>query len=354
MFNLCRVTRVVVVSVAIGLSCDAHRCWGDEEAGKRPAAEAQFELPGDVVGLLAFVKDIHSYDPNVPEELVALERQRQRKLSYRQVEEALERLHQLATPGERQLPGFADAMGLRLVFRTIVFSDGARAGTPEERTKLIDEIAESLASSPRPPRDSIAAARKVVSALERIEPKQAIDVGGKYGQILSQSSDAKAVAAGARMAGVARRLTLVGKPLELSGTRLDGTPFDWSEYRGKVVLVDVWATWCGPCLRARPHVEKCYQRFHDQGFEVVAISVDEDRVALEKYLAEKPTPWVNLHDGGYWRNSFANHYGLAGLPTMILVDREGKVISIDAHPPRLEELLVECFATDGETASPGQ
>jgi hypothetical protein len=77
-------------------------------------------------------------------------------------------------------------------------------------------------------------------------------------------------------------------------------------------------------------------------------SVDEDRAALDKFLYQKPHPWANLYDGTFQSSPFAIRYGLPGIPTMILVDLEGKVISIDAHPLVLEKLLADRFAADAK------
>lgn len=147
------------------------------------------------------------------------------------------------------------------------------------------------------------------------------------------------------MAGAARRLSLVGKPLELSGTKLDGAKFDIQDLKGKVVLVDFWATWCGPCLAEYPNIKKAHEKYQAQGFEVVGVSIDEDREALETYVKEKNLPWITLHEkdaGG--RNPATNHYGILGIPAMFLVDREGKVVSIRARGEELNRLLETQFA----------
>lgn len=139
---------------------------------------------------------------------------------------------------------------------------------------------------------------------------------------------------------------LVGKPLEIDGATIDGLDFDWQAYRGRVVLVDFWATWCGPCVREVPNIKQVYDQYHDQGFEVVGISMDRDRKALEKFLAEHNIPWVTLFEGPDQPNPVAQRYGVHAIPLPILVDREGNVVSTTARGEALGQLVGELLGTE--------
>jgi len=128
------------------------------------------------------------------------------------------------------------------------------------------------------------------------------------------------------------------KPLELSFTAVDGSKVDLADLRGKVVLVDFWATWCPPCVEEIPGVVEVYEKFKDQGFEIVGISLDQDKGALEKFTAENKMTWPQFFDGKGWDNELAKRFEIQSVPTMWLLDREGKLA--DPNPrERLEKAI---------------
>ena len=135
-----------------------------------------------------------------------------------------------------------------------------------------------------------------------------------------------------------RRLNLVGNELELTGTYRDGSQFRWEPLKGKVVLVDFWATWCKPCVGEMPSLLAHYEKYHDKGFEIVGVSLDQDREALEQFLQQNDIPWKQILDPA---NPALEKYGIRSFPTVILIGRDGRVTSINARGEELEKLLAE-------------
>ena len=172
-------------------------------------------------------------------------------------------------------------------------------------------------------------------------------------EILKASKDDRRQAYATRLEGKIRFAELKGNELKMEGLFLDGTEVDWSSYRGKVVLVDFWATWCPPCRAEYPNVLKLYKRYHDAGFDVLGYSLDSDLDALEEYVKEEKTPWKTVarklsmeakekEDGKEYLN-ITEYYGINAIPTMILVDKDGKVINLEARGKRLADALAEIF-----------
>ncbi|MDX1951158.1 MAG: TlpA disulfide reductase family protein [Verrucomicrobiota bacterium] len=136
----------------------------------------------------------------------------------------------------------------------------------------------------------------------------------------------------------------LGKPLTMAFTAVDGTAVDMAKMKGKVVLIDFWATWCGPCVAELPKVKKAYAELHRKGFEIIGISLDEDKAALLKFIKSEQMPWAQFFDGNGWKNSIAQEYGIHSIPAMWLVDKQGVVRDINARDDlvgKVQKLLAE-------------
>ena len=129
---------------------------------------------------------------------------------------------------------------------------------------------------------------------------------------------------------------------ELAFPDPDGKIRKLSDLRGKVVLIDFWASWCGPCRRESPNVRNVYQKYHDQGFEVFSVSLDRDGNSWKKAIKDDQLVWPNhVSDLKYWSSEAAAIYGVRSIPAMFLLDREGRIVAKDLRGAALENAVRE-------------
>jgi thiol-disulfide isomerase/thioredoxin len=129
-----------------------------------------------------------------------------------------------------------------------------------------------------------------------------------------------------------------------SETNLNGSPLSIANYKSKVVLVDFWATWCVPCRMELPYVLKTYEKYHDKGFEIIGVSLDDDRAALEKFIKENKMPWPQFFDGNGPHNALAVKYGIEAIPATFLLDGNGKIIGKDLRGEELQTAVANAVA----------
>jgi thiol-disulfide isomerase/thioredoxin len=125
----------------------------------------------------------------------------------------------------------------------------------------------------------------------------------------------------------------VGKPLAIKFTAVDGREVDLAKLKGKVVLVDFWATWCGPCVAEIPHVKEAFEKYHDKGFEIVGISFDRegDKEKLIKFTKDKGMTWPQYFDGKFWENEYGQQFNIHSIPAMWLVGKDGNLADVNAR-----------------------
>jgi thiol-disulfide isomerase/thioredoxin len=155
--------------------------------------------------------------------------------------------------------------------------------------------------------------------------KKILELGQKYA-----NEDGKK-----RLDGIIRSNNILGTKPQIKFKAVDGSEVDLSKMKGKVVLIDFWATWCGPCIMELPNVLDVYKKYHSRGFEIIGISFDTDIESLKKVIKERGVSWPQYFDGKAWDNDFGAYFGIQGIPTMWLVDKEGKVADTESRGTEL-------------------
>ncbi len=163
------------------------------------------------------------------------------------------------------------------------------------------------------------------------------DEAKQYYQKLVESFPESPQAQKAR--GSTLRLDLVGKPFALRGSNLRGSTVDVQQFRGKVVLIDYWATTCDPWKADLPKLKELYTKYHSKGFEIIGVSLDNEKGDVAKLVQTGGIPWPVVFEAGGLESPPALQYGVLALPTQFLVDSEGTVVSRSIHVSQLEEEL---------------
>jgi len=110
-------------------------------------------------------------------------------------------------------------------------------------------------------------------------------------------------------------------------------------HNGNVLLIDFWASWCGPCRRANPEVVEIYNTYHDQGFEILGVSLDRDTASWIQAIADDQLTWSHISDLKYWNSEGAELYGVPAIPHTVLIDKEGIITAKNLHGDELREAI---------------
>ena len=157
-----------------------------------------------------------------------------------------------------------------------------------------------------------------------------------YSRIAKSSGDSLLAK---KAVGANRRLDSVGTVLNMQGRTLDGKPFQLSKYRGKIVALHYWATWCQPCLDDMKRLKKLQAHYGNKGFVPIGVNLDTGKTSASDFLKKNRHPWPQLYARGGLDSRLANELGILTLPTMLLLDRSGKVVNRGLHMGELEDEL---------------
>ena len=230
-----------------------------------------------------------------------------------------------------------DSMSASLLLATF-FGEEARAKVVEQLKQMLKER-ETLSI------EDVQMATFAAANLE-LNPnkKDARDIYALLDELLTEDKREEMQNLRINLQSSIRRIDLLGNKFELEYKNIKDKVIKTEDYAGKFVIVDFFASWCQPCLSEVPRLKKYAAKYKDKGLEVLAISLDDSREALDKYLSGAELPWPVIHDNtSNPLDRLQLKFGIAALPTVLLLNKEGTVISLEARGAELDRLMEMIF-----------
>ena len=242
---------------------------------------------------------------------------------------------------DKELPRYKqaqlDSMSASLALATF-FGEEARA-------KVVEQLKQMLKDREKLSIEDVQMATMAAANLE-LNPnkKDARDIYVLLDELLTDDKREEMQAMRINLQSSISRIDLLGSKFELDSKDTRQKPIKTEDYAGKFVIVDFFASWCQPCLSEVPRLKKHLEKYKSKGLEVVAISLDDTREALDKYLSTAELPWPVIHDNAEDPlKRLQLKFGVASLPTVLLLNKEGTVVSLEARGAELDRLMDMIF-----------